>query len=65
MDQKPDEDEEAEWWFSSKKWTVNGQEVQGKETLKLGVKPNTVTMGGFSAGGYKTTYIFNQAPQRF
>ena len=54
-----DEDEVAEWWSSSKKWEVNGQEVKGKELLKLGVNANTVTIAGFSSGGYKTAYIFN------
>jgi hypothetical protein len=65
MDQEPDEDEEAEWWWSKSKKKVNGQRIRGKRALKLGIKPNTVTMGGFSAGGYKTAYIFNQSPQRF
>lgn len=54
---------QEDWWGSKKEWKVNGQKVV--TAPKLGVKKDTVTIAGFSSGGYKTTYIFNQAPERF
>ena len=59
----PTRGSKSKWSASTSALTWAGKTVKALPSLKT--NPATLTMSGFSSGGFKTAYIFNQWASKF